>query len=179
MQMTPEFFILAIVTIVGISTPILLAALGELVVEKAGVLNLGVEGMMLKAAQAQYGVGRTKDVGVWWKWKVEPLSVDAVLIYAQAGHGRRASVYTDYTFAVWSRPPASAAEAQAVVEAIARREPPPPPGSDAAKRLGCTCPVMDNCRGVGAYGIPGQFWITEGCPLHGRGRENETEAERP
>ncbi|SFU76274.1 ATP-dependent DNA ligase [Pseudoduganella namucuonensis] len=61
----------------------------------------GVEGMMLKAAGAQYGVGRTKDVGTWWKWKIDPYSVDAVLIYAQAGHGRRASLYTDYTFAVW------------------------------------------------------------------------------
>jgi DNA ligase-1 len=61
----------------------------------------GVEGMMLKARQARYGVGRTKDVGTWWKWKIDPYSVDAVLIYAQAGHGRRASLYTDYTFAVW------------------------------------------------------------------------------
>ena len=61
----------------------------------------GVEGMMVKAMNAQYGVGRTKDVGTWWKWKVEPYSIDAVLIYAQAGHGRRASLYTDYTFAVW------------------------------------------------------------------------------
>ena len=61
----------------------------------------GVEGMMIKAASAQYGVGRTKDVGTWWKWKIDPYSVDAVLIYAQAGHGRRASLYTDYTFAVW------------------------------------------------------------------------------
>jgi DNA ligase-1 len=61
----------------------------------------GVEGMMLKAKAAQYGVGRTKDVGTWWKWKIDPYSVDAVLIYAQAGHGRRASLYTDYTFAVW------------------------------------------------------------------------------
>jgi DNA ligase-1 len=61
----------------------------------------GVEGMMLKARNAQYGVGRTKDVGTWWKWKVDPYSIDAVLIYAQAGHGRRASLYTDYTFAVW------------------------------------------------------------------------------
>jgi DNA ligase-1 len=49
-----------------------------------------------------------------------------VLIYAQAGHGRRASVYTDYTFAVWSRPPADAAEAQAVLDAIGRREPAQP-----------------------------------------------------
>ena len=66
---------------------------------------LGVEGMMLKARDARYGVGRTKDVGVWWKWKVDPFSVDAVLIYAQRGHGRRASLYTDYTFAVWDGPP--------------------------------------------------------------------------
>lgn len=61
----------------------------------------GMEGMMLKARAAQYGVGRTKDVGTWWKWKIDPFSVDAVLVYAQAGHGRRASLYTDYTFAVW------------------------------------------------------------------------------
>jgi DNA ligase-1 len=61
----------------------------------------GVEGMMLKARDARYGVGRTKDVGTWWKWKIDPYAVDAVLIYAQAGHGRRASLYTDYTFAVW------------------------------------------------------------------------------
>ncbi len=66
---------------------------------------LGVEGMMLKRADARYGVGRTKDVGVWWKWKIDPLSVDAVLIYAQRGHGRRASLYSDYTFAVWNGPP--------------------------------------------------------------------------
>ncbi len=83
----------------------------------------GVEGFMLKQLQSRYGSGRTKSDGTWWKWKVAPLSVDAVLIYAQAGHGRRASVYTDYTFAVWSRPPASAEEAQTVLDAIARREP--------------------------------------------------------
>jgi DNA ligase-1 len=85
----------------------------------------GVEGLMLKHRDARYGSGRTKVDGVWWKWKVDPLSVDAVLVYAQAGHGRRASVYTDYTFAVWNRPPRDAAEAQSVVEAIARREPAP------------------------------------------------------
>jgi DNA ligase-1 len=60
-----------------------------------------VEGMMLKHTDAHYGVGRTKDVGVWWKWKIDPYAVDAVMIYAQPGHGRRASLYTDYTFAVW------------------------------------------------------------------------------
>ena len=83
----------------------------------------GVEGFMLKHRDSRYGSGRTKADGTWWKWKVEPLSVDCVLIYAQAGHGRRAGVYTDYTFAVWNRPPAGPDEAQAVVEAIARREP--------------------------------------------------------
>ena len=90
----------------------------------------GVEGFMLKHRQARYGTGRRKQGdlggGTWWKWKIDPLSVDCVLVYAQAGHGRRASVYTDYTFAVWNRRPADAAEAQAVVEAIAARSPPQP-----------------------------------------------------
>jgi DNA ligase 1 len=88
----------------------------------------GVEGFMLKHRDARYGSGRTKADGTWWKWKIAPLSVDAMLIYAQAGHGRRASVYTDYTFAVWSRAPRDAAEAQAVLDAIERREPPVPDG---------------------------------------------------
>jgi DNA ligase-1 len=57
------------------------------------------EGLMLKRLDAPYGVGRRK--GGWWKWKVQPFTVDAVMIYAQAGHGRRASLHTDYTFAVW------------------------------------------------------------------------------
>jgi DNA ligase-1 len=61
----------------------------------------GVEGFMLKHRDARYGVGRTKDAGAWWKWKIDPMSVDAVLVYAQRGHGRRASLYSDYTFAVW------------------------------------------------------------------------------
>ncbi len=86
----------------------------------------GVEGLMLKHRDARYGIGRTKSDGVWWKWKIDPLTVDAVLVYAQAGHGRRASVYTDYTFAVWSRPPRDAAEAEAVVQAMAQRVPPQP-----------------------------------------------------
>ncbi|HGY9624534.1 ATP-dependent DNA ligase [Pseudomonas putida] len=67
--------------------------------------SLGVEGLMLKQRDALYGVGRTKDMGLWWKWKIDPFSVDAVLIYAQRGHGRRASLYSDYTFAVWDGPP--------------------------------------------------------------------------
>jgi DNA ligase-1 len=88
----------------------------------------GVEGLMLKHVEARYGTGRTRSEGTWWKWKIDPLSCDGVLIYAQAGHGRRASVYTDYTFAVWNRAPRDAAEAGQVVEAIARREPPDPGG---------------------------------------------------
>jgi DNA ligase-1 len=60
----------------------------------------GVEGIMLKHRQAPYGVGRQR--GAWWKWKVEPFHVDAVLIAAQPGHGRRASLFTDYTFGVWN-----------------------------------------------------------------------------
>jgi DNA ligase-1 len=95
---------------------------------RATARERGVEGLMLKQASAAYGSGRSKADGVWWKWKVDPHTVDCVLVYAQAGHGRRASVYTDYTFAVWNRPPADAAEAQAVVDAMARREPPAPGG---------------------------------------------------
>lgn len=83
----------------------------------------GVEGFMLKKLDAAYGTGRTKADGLWWKWKVDPMAIDCVLIYAQAGHGRRASLYTDYTFAVWNRTPLDAAEAQAAVKAIEKREP--------------------------------------------------------
>ena len=61
----------------------------------------GVEGLMLKGRESLYGVGRTKASGTWWKWKIDPYAVDAVLLYAQRGHGRRASLYTDFTFAVW------------------------------------------------------------------------------
>jgi DNA ligase 1 len=59
----------------------------------------GVEGLMLKRASSPYGVGRRR--GDWWKWKVEPYTIDAVLIYAQPGSGKRASLLTDYTFGIW------------------------------------------------------------------------------
>ncbi len=88
----------------------------------------GVEGFMLKRMDAAYGTGRTKADGLWWKWKIEPMTIDCVLIYAQAGHGRRASLYTDYTFAVWNRSPVDALEADAVVKAIEKREPAKPDG---------------------------------------------------
>ena len=58
-----------------------------------------VEGFMLKRCESPYRVGRVR--GDWWKWKVHPLTIDAVLVYAQRGSGKRASLYSDYTFAVW------------------------------------------------------------------------------
>jgi DNA ligase-1 len=61
----------------------------------------GAEGIMLKRLSSGYQVGRKK--GDWWKWKIDPLSVDAVMIYAMKGSGRRADLYTDYTFAVWDK----------------------------------------------------------------------------
>ena len=60
-----------------------------------------VEGLMLKRLDSGYGVGRPR--GDWWKWKVNPYTVDAVLIYAQPGNGKRASLFTDYTFGVWDQ----------------------------------------------------------------------------
>ncbi len=66
---------------------------------RASARARGVEGFMLKRRTAAYGTGRRR--GDWWKWKVDPLTADAVMIYAQAGHGRRASLFTDYTFAIW------------------------------------------------------------------------------
>lgn len=65
----------------------------------SGAREMHAEGLMLKRLDAAYGVGRRR--GGWWKWKVQPYAVDAVMIYAQAGHGRRASLNTDYTFGVW------------------------------------------------------------------------------
>jgi DNA ligase-1 len=58
-----------------------------------------VEGLMLKRLASPYQSGRRR--GDWWKWKIDPLTIDAVLVYAQSGHGRRSTLYTDYTFALW------------------------------------------------------------------------------
>jgi DNA ligase-1 len=71
----------------------------ELAALRAQARDRRVEGLMLKRRDAPYGVGRQR--GAWWKWKVAPLTLDAVLVYAQAGSGRRAGLFTDYTFAVW------------------------------------------------------------------------------
>jgi DNA ligase-1 len=64
-----------------------------------GARAASIEGLMLKRADAPYVAGRVK--GLWWKWKRDPLTVDAVLMYAQRGHGKRSSFYSDYTFGVW------------------------------------------------------------------------------
>ena len=61
--------------------------------------ELGVEGFMLKRRESPYRTGRHR--GDWWKWKIDPLTVDAVLIYAQKGSGKRSNLFTDYTFGVW------------------------------------------------------------------------------
>jgi DNA ligase-1 len=68
-------------------------------VRRAEARERKVEGFMLKRLGSPYRVGRRR--GDWWKWKIQPYSVDAVLIYAQPGNGRRASLFTDYTFGVW------------------------------------------------------------------------------
>ncbi|MGB3617729.1 MAG: ATP-dependent DNA ligase, partial [Catalinimonas sp.] len=67
-----------------------------------GARAVSAEGLMLKRLDAPYRAGRPR--GDWWKWKVEPLTIDAVLIYAQRGTGRRADLFSDYTFAVWDGP---------------------------------------------------------------------------
>jgi DNA ligase-1 len=70
----------------------------ELTELRKGSRDMGSEGIMLKRQSSTYQVGRK--VGDWWKWKIEPMVIDAVMIYAQKGHGRRSNLYTDYTFAV-------------------------------------------------------------------------------
>ena len=72
----------------------------ELIEERARSRQFNSEGLMLKRKDSPYKSGRKK--GDWWKWKVDPLTIDAVMIYAERGHGRRANLYTDYTFAVWN-----------------------------------------------------------------------------
>lgn len=84
----------------GLSPLVLSADWSGLAAERETSREQNVEGLMLKRLDSPYRVGRVR--GDWWKWKITPLSVDAVLIYAQAGSGRRASLYTDYTFALWN-----------------------------------------------------------------------------
>ena len=72
----------------------------ELAQERDRSREMHSEGLMLKRKDSPYLVGRKK--GDWWKWKVDPLTIDAVLTYAMRGHGRRSNLFTDYTFALWS-----------------------------------------------------------------------------
>ena len=71
----------------------------DLVEERALSRSLKCEGLMLKKKDSPYQSGRKR--GDWWKWKIDPMTIDAIMLYAQRGHGRRANLYTDYTFAVW------------------------------------------------------------------------------
>ena len=71
----------------------------ELAAERATSREKHSEGIMLKRKNSEYKQGRKK--GDWWKWKVDPLTIDAVMMYAQRGHGRRANLFTDFTFGVW------------------------------------------------------------------------------
>ncbi|HVY15903.1 MAG TPA: cisplatin damage response ATP-dependent DNA ligase [Rhodopila sp.] len=75
------------------------SSLQELMVLRDGARAASIEGLMLKRSDSLYLPGRVK--GQWWKWKRDPLTVDAVLMYAQRGHGKRSSFYSDYTFGLW------------------------------------------------------------------------------
>ena len=68
--------------------------------ERAKAREKSSEGLMIKRLNSSYQVGRKK--GDWWKWKVDPLTIDAVLTYAMRGHGRRSNLFTDYTFGLWN-----------------------------------------------------------------------------
>lgn len=82
-----------------LSPRIAFASVAELAAIRDGARAASIEGLMLKRADSPYVPGRVK--GLWWKWKRDPLSIDAVLMYAQRGHGKRSSFYSDYTFGLW------------------------------------------------------------------------------
>lgn len=69
-------------------------------IERSRSREMRSEGLMIKRKDSPYRVGRKK--GDWWKWKVDPLTIDAVLTYAMRGHGRRSNLFTDYTFGLWN-----------------------------------------------------------------------------
>src|SRR5690606_27042571 len=82
-----------------ISTVVQFSEWEELTASRKKSREMLAEGLMLKALSSDYKVGRKR--GDWWKWKIDPLTIDGVLIYAQKGSGRRADLYTDYTFGLW------------------------------------------------------------------------------
>lgn len=85
-----------------LSQAVIAADWAGLAEQRAEARERSVEGLMLKRLDSPYQAGRRR--GAWWKWKLEAMSIDCVLVYAQAGHGRRANLYTDYTLAVWEGP---------------------------------------------------------------------------
>ncbi|MDE8349645.1 MAG: cisplatin damage response ATP-dependent DNA ligase [Acidocella sp.] len=87
-------------TIMSLSEQIKFDSYEDLAALRTNARAAAQEGLMIKRADAPYLAGRPR--GLWWKWKREPLSVDAVLMYAQRGHGKRSSYYSDYTFGVWN-----------------------------------------------------------------------------
>ena len=82
-----------------LSERVLLHSWEDVTNERMRAREMKSEGLMLKRNDSPYQVGRKK--GDWWKWKIEPLVIDAVLTYAMRGHGRRSNLFTDYTFALW------------------------------------------------------------------------------
>lgn len=84
---------------IDLSPLIRFSSLQELMVLRDGARAASIEGLMLKRGDSAYLPGRVK--GQWWKWKRDPLTADAVLMYAQRGHGKRSSFYSDYTFGLW------------------------------------------------------------------------------
>ncbi|MGB3293022.1 MAG: ATP-dependent DNA ligase [Phormidesmis sp.] len=85
--------------LISYARPLVVESFDELEVWRSRSRQQGAEGLMLKAIDSPYLVGRKR--GYWWKHKVDPMTLDAVLIYAQAGTGKRANLFTDYTFALW------------------------------------------------------------------------------
>jgi DNA ligase-1 len=82
-----------------LSETLLFGSWEELARVRENARDLQTEGLMLKKKDSMYETGRKR--GAWWKWKLDPLHIDGVLIYAQKGHGKRADLFTDYTFGVW------------------------------------------------------------------------------
>ncbi|MBF4466574.1 ATP-dependent DNA ligase [Flavobacterium sp. LC2016-12] len=82
-----------------LSERVLLHSWEDVATERMRAREMKSEGLMIKRNDSTYQVGRKK--GDWWKWKIEPLVIDAVLTYAMRGHGRRSNLFTDYTFALW------------------------------------------------------------------------------
>ena len=101
-----------------LSEPVIAADWAALAERRREARARGVEGLMLKRLDSAYQAGRRR--GAWWKWKLEAMTIDCVLLYAQAGHGRRANLYTDYTLGVWAKKPRVASTARSGFERPAK-----------------------------------------------------------